>query len=227
MAALLAPLGTTANVWIETISLLAHIGVMLAFLLIVLHSKHLHIGLAPINVTFKRLPNGLGPLLPVEYKGEPINFEDPAEDAVLGRGKIEDFTWKGYLDFTTCTECGRCQSQCPAWNTGKPLSPKLVIMNLRDHLFAKAPYILGQKESPLENTPPEGGLGEELRGEKKHDEHHAVPESGFERVLGSGPRAGNPSAGGHRRTARRDRPPRRAVVMHDLRCLRRAVPGGH
>lgn len=153
MAALLAPLGTTANVWIETISLLAHIGVMLAFLLIVLHSKHLHIGLAPINVTFKRLPNGLGPLLPVEYKGEPINFEDPAEDAVLGRGKIEDFTWKGYLDFTTCTECGRCQSQCPAWNTGKPLSPKLVIMNLRDHLFAKAPYILGQKESPLENTP--------------------------------------------------------------------------
>ncbi|MCV7215035.1 4Fe-4S dicluster domain-containing protein [Mycobacterium crocinum] len=185
MAALLAPLGTTANVWIETISLLAHIGVMLAFLLIVLHSKHLHIGLAPINVTFKRLPNGLGPLLPVEYKGEPINFEDPAEDAVLGRGKIEDFTWKGYLDFTTCTECGRCQSQCPAWNTGKPLSPKLVIMNLRDHLFAKAPYILGQKESPLENTP-EGGLGEELRGEK-HDEHHAVPESGFERVLGSGP----------------------------------------
>ena len=126
---------------------------MLVFLLIVLHSKHLHIGLAPINVTFKRLPNGLGPLLPMESKGEPIDFEDPAEDAVLGRGKIEDFTWKGYLDFTTCTECGRCQSQCPAWNTGKPLSPKLVIMNLRDHLFAKAPYILGGKESPLENTP--------------------------------------------------------------------------
>ncbi|UUO01663.1 (Fe-S)-binding protein [Mycolicibacterium novocastrense] len=71
----------------------------------------------------------------------------------MGRGKIEDFTWKAYLDMTTCTECGRCQSQCPAWNTGKPLSPKLVIMNLRDHLFAKAPYILGDKESPLENTP--------------------------------------------------------------------------
>ena len=92
---------------------------------------------------------------------------------MFGRGKIEDFTWKGYLDFTTCTECGRCQSQCPAWNTGKPLSPKLVIMNLRDHLFAKAPYILGDKETPLENTP-EGGLGEDLRGEK-HAEHHARP----------------------------------------------------
>ena len=197
MGAVLHPLGHTANEWIETIALLLHIGVMLVFLLIVLHSKHLHIGLAPINVTFKRLPNGLGPLLPVESKGEPIDFEDPAEDAVLGRGKIEDFTWKGYLDFTTCTECGRCQSQCPAWNTGKPLSPKLVIMNLRDHLFAKAPYILGDKETPLENTP-EGGLGEELRGEKHAEEHH-VPESGFERVLGSGPGAGHPSAGRHRR----------------------------
>lgn len=188
MAWLLAPLGATANMWIETIALLGHIGVMLVFLLIVLHSKHLHIGLAPINVTFKRLPNGLGPLLPMEYKGEKIDFEDPAEDAVFGRGKIEDFTWKGYLDFTTCTECGRCQSQCPAWNTGKPLSPKLVIMNLRDHMFAKAPYILGEKESPLENTP-EGGLGEKAMGEK-HEQEHAhdhVPESGFERVLGSGP----------------------------------------
>jgi Fe-S oxidoreductase len=185
MGWVLHPLGHTANAWIETIALLLHIGVMLVFLLIVLHSKHLHIGLAPINVTFKRLPNGLGPLLPVESNGQPIDFEDPAEDAVLGRGKIEDFTWKGYLDFTTCTECGRCQSQCPAWNTGKPLSPKLVIMNLRDHLFAKAPYILGDKETPLENTP-EGGLGEELGGEK-HDEEHHVPESGFERVMGSGP----------------------------------------
>ena len=188
MAALLAPLGTTANVWIETIALMGHIGVMLAFLLIVLHSKHLHIGLAPINVTFKRLPNGLGPLLPVEYKGEPVNFEDPAEDAVLGRGKIEDFTWKGYLDFTTCTECGRCQSQCPAWNTGKPLSPKLVIMNLRDHLFAKAPYIIGGKPMPTgENEAEQFASAEGGFVETKHDAHDHVPESGFERVLGSGP----------------------------------------
>ena len=185
MGNLLAPLGHNANEVIETIALLLHIAVMLVFLLIVLHSKHLHIGLAPLNVTFKRLPNALGPLLPVESKGVPIDFEDPAEDAVLGRGKIEDFTWKGYLDFTTCTECGRCQSQCPAWNTGKPLSPKLVIMDLRDHMFAKAPYILGDKETPLENTP-EGGVGEELRGEKHAEEDH-VPESGFGRVLGSGP----------------------------------------
>jgi Fe-S oxidoreductase len=184
----LAPLGHNVNEVIETVALLLHIGVMLIFLLIVLHSKHLHIGLAPINVTFKRLPNGLGPLLPMESKGVPIDFEDPDEDAVFGRGKIEDFTWKGYLDFTTCTECGRCQSQCPAWNTGKPLSPKLVIMNLRDHLFAKAPYILGDMEmpsgadSPGELVSTDGGFIE-----SKHDEEHHVPESGFERILGSGP----------------------------------------
>jgi Fe-S oxidoreductase len=183
MGIVLSPLGHTANEWIETIALLMHIGVMLVFLLIVLHSKHLHIGLAPVNVTFKRLPNGLGPLLPMESKGEPIDFEDPAEDAVLGRGKIEDFTWKGYLDFTTCTECGRCQSQCPAWNTGKPLSPKLVIMDLRDHMFAKAPYILGDKETPAENTP-EGGVVEDLVDE--HADDH-VPEAGFPRVPADSP----------------------------------------
>lgn len=121
--AILKPLGHTANETLETVALLLHIGVMLAFLIIVLHSKHLHIFVAPINVVFKRLPDGLGPLLPIEADGKPIDFENPPDDAEFGRGKIEDFTWKAMLDFATCTECGRCQSQCPAWNTGKPLSP--------------------------------------------------------------------------------------------------------
>ncbi|MGH3443292.1 MAG: (Fe-S)-binding protein, partial [Nitriliruptorales bacterium] len=110
----------------------------------VLHSKHLHIGLAPLNVSAKRLPDGLGPLLPMESNGKPIDFEDPGEDDVFGRGKVEDFTWKGYLDFATCTECGRCQSQCPAWNTGKPLNPKLLVMDLRDHLWDKSPLLRGK-----------------------------------------------------------------------------------
>jgi Fe-S oxidoreductase len=176
--AILRPLGQPANEYIETTALLLHIGVMLAFLIIVLHSKHLHIFLAPINVTFKRLPDGLGPLLPVESGGKPIDFENPPDDAEFGRGKIEDFTWKANLDFATCTECGRCQSQCPAWNTGKPLSPKLVIMDLRDHWMAKAPYILGEKSSePLEG----------LDLETPKEEGHHVPESGFGRVPGHGP----------------------------------------
>jgi Fe-S oxidoreductase len=178
MGALMHPLGPTANEWIETIALLAHIAVALIFLVIVLHSKHLHIFLAPVNVTFKRLPDGLGPLLPIESDGKPIDFENPPEDAEFGRGKIEDFTWKGMLDFATCTECGRCQSQCPAWNTGKPLSPKLVIMDLRDHWMAKAPYLLGEKKAePLEG----------LDLETAHEEGHHVPESGFGRVPGHGP----------------------------------------
>jgi Fe-S oxidoreductase len=178
MGALLHPLGQSTNEIIETVALMLHIGVMLTFSLIVLHSKHLHIFLAPINVTFKRLPDGLGPLLPMESGGKPINFDDPGEDDVFGRGKIEDFTWKANLDFSTCTECGRCQSQCPAWNTGKPLSPKLVIMDLRDHWMAKAPYILGDKTvEPLEG----------LDLETTREEGHHVPESGFGRVPGHGP----------------------------------------
>src|SRR3954452_10029358 len=173
----LKPLGHDTNLVLETIFLLANVAVILGFLVLVTYSKHLHIGTAPINVATKRRPDGLGPLLPMESGGKPIDFEDPDEDAVFGRGKIEDFTWKGMLDFATCTECGRCQSQCPAWNTGKPLSPKLVIMDLRDHLFAKAPYIFGSTEVPDGSVPdfsPEGS------------EHgHAVPEAGFPRVPGS------------------------------------------
>ena len=123
VASLMEPLGLPTLEFMEVVGVLLHIGVILGFLLIVLYSKHLHIGLAPVNVAFSRLPNGLGPLLPMYSGGKPIDFEDPADDATFGVGRIEDFTWKDTLDFATCTECGRCQSQCPAWNTGKPLSP--------------------------------------------------------------------------------------------------------
>ncbi len=178
MGKVMAPLGLAANENIETAALLLHVAVALGFLLIVLNSKHLHIFLAPINVTFKRLPNALGPLLPIEYQGEPLDFDNPPEDAVFGRGKIDDFSWKGMLDFATCTECGRCQSQCPAWNTGKPLSPKLLIMDLRDHWMAKAPYLLGDKPMPT---------GEVDLADAKPLAGHHVPEKGFERIGGSGP----------------------------------------
>ena len=106
-----------------------------------------HRFLAFPNIWFKRFSSGrtaLGALQPIMIKGQELNFEeveDLDEDAALGVGKVEDFTWKGLLDFSTCTECGRCQSQCPAWNTDKPLSPKLLIMSLREHAAAKAPYL--------------------------------------------------------------------------------------
>ncbi len=99
------------------------------------------------NIWYKRESDGgqaLGALQPIIVDGRPLDFENIEEldeDAALGVGKVEDFTWKGLLDFTTCTECGRCQSQCPAWNTDKPLSPKLLVMGLREHAYAKAPYL--------------------------------------------------------------------------------------
>lgn len=139
------------------IGLILHLGVMLVFLIFVLNSKHLHIFIAPLNVMFKR-PDGpvaLGAVKPMMSEGKPLSLEDVEEmdeDTKLGVGSIEDFSWKGLLDFATCTECGRCQSQCPAWNTEKPLSPKMLIMNLRDHAFAAAPYLLAD-ESKRESLP--------------------------------------------------------------------------
>jgi Fe-S oxidoreductase len=105
------------------------------------------------NIWFKRQASGgpaLGAVPPMMIDGKPLDFgdiESLADDASLGVGKIEDFSWKGLLDFTSCTECGRCQSQCPAWNTEKPLSPKLLIMQLREHAYAKAPYLQAAEEA--------------------------------------------------------------------------------
>ncbi len=89
---------------------------------------------------------------PLTSAGKPVtldDIDDLDEDSVLGVGKAEDFSWKGILDFTTCTECGRCQSQCPAWNTEKPLSPKLLITALRDHTYAKHDGVEGHAERAL------------------------------------------------------------------------------
>ncbi len=160
-AELLEPLGEETNEVLETLGVLAQIGVVLGFLVLVVYSKHLHIFIAPLNVLTKREPKALGPLLPMMVDGKPIDFEnidELDEDTAFGRGKVEDFTWKGMLDFATCTECGRCQDQCPAWNTGKPLSPKLVIMDLRDHLFAKGAGDEAEAARPLVGTAEQGGV---------------------------------------------------------------------
>jgi Fe-S oxidoreductase len=98
-----------------------------------------HRFLAFFNIYYKRNIDqpALGALPEMLSKGKPVNFEDPAEDDVFGLGTRADISWKGLLDMTSCTECGRCQSQCPAWHTDKPLSPKLLIMAMRDHAMAK------------------------------------------------------------------------------------------
>jgi Fe-S oxidoreductase len=138
VASWLAPLGYGVNSVLEAVFLLLNIAVIASFLVFVSYSKHLHIFLAPINVGTSRRPRALGGL----DKTPNMDMEQVSEDTVFGAGKIEDFTWKQMLDLATCTECGRCQSVCPAWNTGKPLSPKLLIMGLRDNMFASADRLL-------------------------------------------------------------------------------------
>ncbi|MEV7516783.1 heterodisulfide reductase-related iron-sulfur binding cluster [Streptomyces diastaticus] len=141
----------TSFVWMITVALKTDMGVAW------------HRFLAFPNIWFKREADGstaLGELKPMVSGGKEIDFEtvfddeEGAEEAVFGASQVEHFSWKGLLDFSTCTECGRCQSQCPAWNTGKPLSPKLLIMSLRDHAHAKAPYLLA-------------GGGKTMEGEEK------------------------------------------------------------
>jgi Fe-S oxidoreductase len=122
------------------IMLVVHLAIVGGFLVFTLNSKHLHIATIPFQELFARQPKALGPL-----RTELIDMEAMDEDTVLGVGAVEQFGFKHVLDMYTCTECGRCQSQCPAWNTGKPLSPKMVVMDLRDHLFAKGDYLLGKE----------------------------------------------------------------------------------
>jgi Fe-S oxidoreductase len=138
VAGWLAPLGYGVNSVLEAVFLLLNVGVIASFMVFVAYSKHLHIFLAPINVGTSRRPRALGGL----DKTPNMDMEQVSEDTVFGAGKIEDFTWKQMLDLATCTECGRCQNECPAWNTGKPLSPKLLIMGLRDNMFASADRLL-------------------------------------------------------------------------------------
>lgn len=147
----LAPLGLTGNRTVETIFIDLNVVVISVFLLLVVYTKHLHIFLAPVNVALSRQPNALGALATTPN----MDLDTVSADTVFGAGSIENFNWKQLLDFMTCTECGRCQSQCPAWATGKPLSPKLVVMDLRDELFSQAPRLLhGKAESSKERTAP-------------------------------------------------------------------------
>ena len=120
-----------------------------------------HRFLAPFNIFFKRnatSENALGPLPVMLSHGKEINFEDPKEDDVFGIGSAADISWKGLLDMATCTECGRCQSQCPAWHTEKPLSPKLLIMAMRDHALAKIGTEAANSKKIVGNNPHENAI---------------------------------------------------------------------
>jgi Fe-S oxidoreductase len=133
---------TTTEV-LERVFVWGHVLIILSFLAYLPHSKHLHIATAAINVFFGRTRPG-GRL-------EPLDFESEDEAAMrFGAGTVADLTWKQMLDAVSCTECGRCQDVCPAFATGKALSPKLLIMGIRDQLFAEGHTALaGGELSPL------------------------------------------------------------------------------
>jgi Fe-S oxidoreductase len=123
----------------ETTFIVAQIAVVVGFLVFLLYGKHMHIVTAPLNASVKRHPKALGAL------GTTPDLEKLMEDenAVLGVGQVEHFHQQQLLQTLACTECGRCQDKCPAWNTGKPLNPKLVITAIRDTLFAEANRLIG------------------------------------------------------------------------------------
>ncbi|MCH0568373.1 4Fe-4S dicluster domain-containing protein [Streptomyces sp. MUM 136J] len=149
--------GTNENL----VCLVAFFKIALAMVWLIVIGRNLTMGIAWhrftawFNIWFKRESSGrtaLGAVKPLAVDGKAVtldDIDDLREDAALGVGAIEDFSWKSLLDFTTCTECGRCQSQCPAWHTAKPLSPKLLMKGLREHTYRKAAGQAGHAQRAL------------------------------------------------------------------------------
>ncbi|MDC4233464.1 (Fe-S)-binding protein [Actinomyces sp. B33] len=124
-----------------------------------------HRFVAVVNVYARRNADGtksLGPAAPMILDGSPVvspdAFDDVDEETVLGAATVEDLSWKARLDLYACTECGRCQELCPAWNTGKPLSPKLLVMSLRDHMESASKKEIVPQRVEDGNVPGDRGL---------------------------------------------------------------------
>ncbi len=131
-----------------------HLLIILAFLVYLPFSKHLHIVTSAINVFFSSTkPRG-------KLRTLDIDMEN-LEESSLGAATFQDLTWKQLLDTVTCTECGRCQDVCPAWNTGKELSPKLLIMGLRDNMLAEGSKVLSANGDGYEGVQLNPGIVED------------------------------------------------------------------
>ncbi len=110
-----------------------HMLIVLGFAMYIPSSKHLHVVAAGPNTFLRTLPREKGM--------KPINFEDE-KVTQYGTAKVTDFSWKDALDYYSCTECGRCQDLCPAYNTQKPLSPKALILDLKENLYRNKEKVL-------------------------------------------------------------------------------------
>ncbi|MEM9694793.1 MAG: (Fe-S)-binding protein, partial [Myxococcota bacterium] len=144
-AVILAGLEANSLIFVGHAGFWIHATLVMLFLNLLPISKHFHIITAIPNVFVRDLtpPGRLEPMGTMEELGDKVMEAYDAHEAgqlvqqPVGVGNIEDFTWKAILDFYTCTECGRCSDHCPAHRTGKILSPKLLTVALRDHLYAK------------------------------------------------------------------------------------------
>lgn len=119
----------------------AHIVIILTFMNYLPYSKHFHIVTSLPNVYLSKIG-------PQTLDTSEIDLEK--EDVFLGAGDIEQLTWKEMFDGYACTECGRCTAACPANLTGKPLSPRKIIMNIRERTSEKAPLLVNKQEIPAE-----------------------------------------------------------------------------
>ncbi len=113
-----------------------HMLLVLGFSMYIPNSKHLHIVAAGPNSVLKPLERAK-PMRPIDFTNESLTQ--------YGAAKITDLSWKDTLDLYSCTECGRCQDLCPAWNTGKPLTPKGLIIDLKTNLYRNKDAILAGK----------------------------------------------------------------------------------
>jgi Fe-S oxidoreductase len=130
-----------------------HIATVLVFLNFLPYGKHFHVITAIPNVFFRNLksPGALSMIDDLEGRVE--------REENIGAGRIEDYSWKDVLDMYTCTECGRCQAVCPAWSTEKPLSPKKLIDDQRDHLYEKQDWIMKHEAGTKEDWEGEAMIG--------------------------------------------------------------------
>ncbi len=97
------------------------------------YSKFFHIVASSANLFFRFTPRPKGAL---PYPGDLAQMMEGSDEFKVGISTIKDYTWKQLLDLDACTSCGRCQDVCPAYLSGKPLSPKWLILDTRNHALA-------------------------------------------------------------------------------------------
>ncbi|HLI70111.1 MAG TPA: (Fe-S)-binding protein, partial [Ktedonobacteraceae bacterium] len=154
---LFSGLGTTTSIILFRVFWWLHIGIVFFFLCYLPRSKHLHLMATPFNVFFRNhKPTGALPFM-----------ENIEEREDYGVSKVEQFTWKQLLDGYACTECGRCNTVCPATSTGKPLLPKEIILGVKEALFENSAEVLGKDSLWVKLAPLGTRAGEMVRKGKE------------------------------------------------------------